>query len=194
MMAAACVLTAVPAQAANLTETSPTGDTSVTGQVVDTDKGDVTYIVSIPDKVDFGTLQKPENSEEPHNMIQTMTIEAEEIAGLDSGDRVAVLVKDATDTGESENFKIVGQDVSNKGKELIYEISNKLSSDVPIQSGTRFPNGYLVSAFAQTGDSTELTLTLDQNQLVDKYLPEWVGNYKGTLNFYSTVTDLNSVN
>lgn len=195
MMAAALMMTALPAEAAgDLSNVSPSGDTAVTGKVEETDVGDVTYTISIPEKIDFGTLQQPEDQEEAHICQKQMTIKAEYVDGLQEGTRVAVLVKDSAETEDSTDFKIVGQDLTNSGQKLVYTIENAAVPGTLINQGTRYPNGYLVSTFKEVGDSTTLDLKLDQNQLYGKYLPQWAGNYKGTLNFYSTVVDINSIN
>lgn len=192
VLTAALALTAVPVAAAELTEASPAGDTSVTGYVADGSAGDVTYVISIPDKIDFGELQQPDSNESAP-VVQTGTVTAEVIEGLQQGSRVAVLVKDAADTEENPSFRIVGQNVANSGKELTYSITDSTTS-ADVLSGTRYSNGYLVGLFQNAEESVELKLTLNQNQLFNKYLAEWAGNYKGTLNFYSTVASAGSFN
>ena len=58
-MAVATMVTASTAAfAAELTLSSTTGNTEVTANIQD--PGAVNYIITIPDKVDFGTLTQPE--------------------------------------------------------------------------------------------------------------------------------------
>lgn len=196
-LAAALALTVVPAVQASasseLTNGSVSGDTSITGHVSAGEGiGNVTYVVSIPDKIDFGELVQPDtNSSDP--VTRAGTVKAEIVESLPEGYRVAVFVKDAAASESSKDFRIIGQDSTNKGKELIYTITNE-ASQANLLTGTEYPNGYLVGAFQNTGDTVNLTLALDQNQLYGEYLSNWAGNYKGTLNFYSSVESVGSLN
>ncbi len=179
------MLLSVPALAADLSNTSVTGDTTVTAKVVGADTGNVTYTVTIPDKIDFGELKQPANSvSDPVN--KDATVKPEIINGLPDGYRVAVFVKDAADTEEDPSFRVIGQDSANRGKVLTYTIKNS-STQANLLDGNRYTNGYLVGSFQNTDESTSLRLTLDQMQLFGQDLSAWAGNYKGTLNFYTRV-------
>ena len=193
------VLLTVPVLAADLSDVSPAGDTAVTAKVVADDPGSVTYVVSIPDKIDFGDLEQPADSYS-HPKDKDATVTAETITGLSANYRVAVFVKDAADTAEDPSFRVIGQDPANQGKVLTYTIKNN-STDAYLTEGTRYTNGYFVGLFEKgaaendgNGDSVKLRLSLDQAQLFDEYLPEWAGNYTGTLNFYTAVSSVGTFN
>jgi len=198
MTAIALILGSSPVSASDaangntVTDALPAGDTTVTGKVEDAEHGDVTYIISIPDKVDFGTLSQPEsNAASP--VERTAAISASEINGLNTGtSRVAVLLKDSAADG---GFKLIGQDSANSGKELEYSIYTVAgNTETNVTSQNKYPNGYLIVLFQETGNKIDLKLKLDQNQLYGQELSGWVGNYKGTLNFYSTVGSIGSFN
>ena len=144
-------------------------------------------------KIDFGDLKQPEDSMGEYYKEKDATVKAEVITGLQDGYRVAVLVKDAADSEENPQFRITGQDPANKGKNLYYTIKNA-STLANLQDGNRYTNGYLVAAFTNAEETVDLRLTLDQMQLFGEDMSDWVGNYRGTLNFYSKVADLNSIN
>ena len=64
-LAAAMVCTsAVSVYAAELTNTNQEGQTEVKARIDGSVTGDVTYVIEIPDVVDFGTLTMPENTTE----------------------------------------------------------------------------------------------------------------------------------
>lgn len=178
--------------APEMSQNSASGDTPVTGRVEETDTGNVEYVVSVPDKIDFGTLKKPDTGDAGQYATRYGTVKLESVENLPDGCRIAVFVKDAADTAENPDFRIIGQDYANQGKELVYTITNQ-SSQANLLSGTRYLNGYLVGAFVGAGDNTNLQLDLDRQQLYGVDLSEWTGNYKGTLNFYSKVVDLTSL-
>lgn len=171
-----------------LTDIENAGSTAVEADVIDDGSGDVSYIIAIPEKIDFGTLQMPSDDSAAHPKQVGFEVSAVEINGLDaSTSRVAVLMKDAS-TGSSV-FQIVGSSGTNNSKILQYQVLS--SAGVDITSGTAYPNGYLFAAFSTAGQAISGTLSLDQNQLLaDKDLTNWAGNYLGTINFYTAIASL----
>ena len=79
--------------AQDLSNVEPAGNTEVTANV--SGSGDVTYLVSIPERVNFGTLTQPENNTQAHPAVRSFNVEAVQITGLDAAtQRVVVLLKD----------------------------------------------------------------------------------------------------
>lgn len=189
MTAAAAVLamSVMPVSAAEMTNVDPAGNTEVTANV--SNSGDVTYLISIPDKINFGTLQQPKDNSTEHLAKRNYTVEAVQITGLDTtNSRVAVVLRDPdSSTG---GFKITGQSASNSGKALNYSIYNN-GTDITV--GNMFQNGYLLTTFDKAGESVTGELRLEQNQLYGVSLEEWAGSYKGTISFYSRVASLDEI-
>lgn len=186
-MSAVLMATALPVWATqNLTDVNPSGDTTVTADV---SNGDVAYIISIPETIDFGKLTPPPDNTTPHIKEVSYTVGAVQIEGLDTKtSRVAVLLKDST---AGTGFQITGSDASNSGKTLSYSVLG--AGDAAISEGKIFPNGYLLTAFQKANDTVSGTLKLDQNQLYGKDMNAWAGNYQGTINFYSKIATIKDV-
>ncbi len=183
-------LCATPALAQDLTNSTPSGSTEVTGVVSNQNPGGVSYIIAIPDKVDFGTIQQPGDNQTAHPKDVAFTVSATEITNLTQG-QVAVLMKDGTGDGVAD-FRIHGKDTVNTGKSLKYSVLDAAATD--IQIGTTYPNGNLIATFKVTGNTVNGILRLDQNQLFMEDLTKWAGNFSGTINFYSTVVTVDDIN
>ena len=92
VMAAAAV---VSVSAAELTESNSNGQTEVKAHIDGGVPGDVSYIITIPDMVDFETLAVPENNTDDHNKDVTYTVTMTKLVGLDPAEKVVnVYVKD----------------------------------------------------------------------------------------------------
>lgn len=188
MLVTSLAVNVLPVMAADVTNLDPAGNTEVTANI--SNNGDVTYLVSIPDKVNFGTLTQPENNTDEHPATRNFTVEAVQITGLDPAtERVVVLLKDAEKTG---GFQITGQNASNSGKTLNYTVCNSAGTDITT-GGRPYDNGYLFVAFHEAGQVVTGQMKLDQNQLFGQNLEEWAGNYKGTINFFSRVASLSDI-
>ena len=194
MIAATCVLSV---SAAQLTEESPSGRTEVTARILG-NPGDVSYIITIPDVVDFGVLTQPETDANPVYKDVTYTVEATKIEGLDPDtQQVSVYVKD-------EHASVNGND--EYGQE--FWISNKANSDLkfsydlydvaPITDGSinldfytmSIAAGYYLEGFTEQGQSVTGTLRIDQTQLCAYDLSELLGEYSGYMVFFSAIEDI----
>ncbi|MEZ3434646.1 MAG: hypothetical protein K1W34_08510 [Lachnospiraceae bacterium] len=174
--------------AQDLSNVEPAGNTEVTANV--SGSGDVTYLVSIPERVNFGTLTQPENNTQAHPAVRSFNVEAVQITGLDAAtQRVVVLLKDGSNAG---GFQLTGQSASNSGKVLNYTVCNETGTD--ITGGRPYDNGYLLAAFSAGGQNVAGQLKLEQNQLYGENLEQWAGNYKGTINFFTRVASLADIN
>lgn len=180
-------LSVLPVSATEISNENPAGNTEVTASV--SHSGDVTYLISVPAKINFGALKQPENNTEAHLVTRNYSVEAIRINGLDlAASRVAVLLKDPEMNG---GFQISGVSEANKGKILNYFIYNESGTD--ITEGTLFTNGYLLAAFDSEGQKVNGELRLDQNQLFGEDLDGWAGSYNGTIRFYSKIVSLDDV-
>jgi len=183
---------AIPVAGKELSNVNNAGTTDVEADILDPDSGDVSYIIAIPEKIDFGTLQMPEAADSEgtslHERRVGFEVSAVEIHGLnESTQRVAVLMCDA---GTGTNvFQINGMSNNNTGKSLEYKVLTATGNDVT--SGTRYPNGYLFAAFNATGQKVDGMLSLDQDQLLkDKVIKNWAGDYFGKINFYTAIANV----
>lgn len=176
----------------NLTDIMPAGSTAVEADILDEDIGAVSYIISIPEKIDFGTLQMPSDTSEPHVKTVGFQVSAVEIDGLDTTtSRIAVLMKNAVAT--TDTFQIQGNSETNNDKILRYTVLNAAGND--ITTGVKYTNGYAFAAFSAIGQSVNGTLSLEQNQLCeDTNLANWVGDYLGTINFYTAIASIADYN
>lgn len=73
---------------------------------------------------------------------------------------------------------------------LNYEIMN--NNDESIQNGTWYANGFLFNLFTGAGQEATDKLRLNRNQLYNKDLSVWGGQYTGTLNFYTKIVDVHA--
>lgn len=196
LVAALVAANAVPVLAVenyqDVSETRQSGNTTVVANVMNIDSGNVTYTISVPSYVDFGSLQRnEENMQAAYDKDITGQVTLTQVAGMDNGkQRIAVLVKDAENG--TEGFKINGTSgaARSNNKSLNYKI---MAGEQELDNTTVYPNGFLVGAFQQAGDTVNLTFKLDQNQMTGE-LDQWEGNYQGTLTFYSKVAGLNDYN
>lgn len=175
----------------NVTNVTPGGSTNVTGVVSDQTPGSVTYTLSIPQAIDFGTLQQPADTTTAHYKDVNFDVKLVEVSGLTSGNVIGVLMKDATDRTD-HSFAITGNGTANSGKNLTYTVLDNAQNN--IGGGTLYTNGYLFSTFNGAGQSASGTLRLDQNQLAGQTLSQWAGSFNGTINFYSRVVSVNGGN
>lgn len=177
---------AVSVSAAELTPLSPNGNTEVTAHIEGITPGDVNYIITIPDKVDFGVLVQPENNEDHYKTVG-YTVTATEIVGLADKQWVSVYVKDQNADEENDQFIIT--QMTSPYTQLTYDVYTSSDDNVPINSSVIGENGYLLISFNEQGQELNGTLKLNQNQLFGKDLNELAGDYSGYMVFHSTVTE-----
>ena len=150
-------------------ETNKAGDTQVTA-TVEENPNKASYVIRIPDKVDFGTIQQPETEGDAYSYTD-ITVECTEAENLEAGTGIVVLVKDATAAGNTDPFLLTHN--TNKDCALTYEI---MYNDASIQNGTWYDNGFLFNVFTKAGQSATDKLRLNRNQLYNKDLSTWGGS------------------
>ncbi len=196
LAAAMTLLCAVSAAADDdrieVTDTAPVttenNKTEVLAVVSDAAPGTPSYVISVPAKIDFGTLRQPQSSAE-NPISVSFFVKAEKIENLSGGSVVAVLMQDRAYTPSAKGFSIKGQDTENTGKELAYTVNVTADdgNEVDITTRQHFDNGYPLYGFSEPGQMKFCTAILDQSRLYGKTLDEWAGNYKGNIRFYTTI-------
>lgn len=141
------------------------------------DDGSVTYVISIPGAVDFGTLNQSDSSGSTV-LHRSVNVAATTMEGLREGQGVSVYVQDGV-TG-SADFRLYGTGAANSGKSFPYSV---LMGGSPVGQ-----NGNLVTTFYAAGQAAILDLQFNQAQLPPENLADWAGDYTGTLHFYSELT------
>ena len=186
-MAVATMVTASTAAfAAELTLSSTTGNTEVTANIQD--PGAVNYIITIPDKVDFGTLTPPETDTDSFKDVP-YEVTAVNIEGLSEDQYVLIRLKDKDATEEDSQFYLT-QKTSPNTKFIydVYNISPIENHYSPLASVSMTePNGYFLVAFDKIGAKTTGTLRFNQKQLYGKDISEIAGDYSGTMVFTSSI-------
>lgn len=184
--------------AETLTSTKDLDEVEVTARILgENEPGEVSYIVSIPDKIDFGTLVKPADAGDSFVEIP-YTVRAEKITGLDDADHqnwyVRIQVRDKTyEMDEQEQFYLSQTTASypevSIGKHtLLYTICLG-DSNANVEDNTSFKNehGFNIAFFHETGDEVTGKFRLNQHQLYGKDLNEYAGEYSGSAVFHTSI-------
>ena len=166
-------------------ENKKAGDTQVTATVGE-NENKASYVIQIPDAVDFGKIQQPETEGNVYS-YKDITVSCIKADNLGAGNGIAVLVKDASAAESSDPFLLTHY--VNSDCALTYEFMN---SDESIQNGTWYSNGFLFNLFTGAGQEATDQLRLNRNQLYNKNLSVWGGQYTGTLNFYTKIVDVHA--
>lgn len=191
VMAAASV---AAVSAAQLTESNPSGQTEVTARITG-NAGDVTYIITIPDVVDFGELQIPADNAEDYNKDVTFTVEATEITGLDpDAQKISVFVKDQNATqDDDQEFHIANKDNANIVFDYdMYSATENLSAANCVNGGNMRTHGYYLTSFTAQGESMTGTLRFAQRQLYGQSIADIAGEYSGYMVFFSAIEPKNA--
>ena len=186
MAIATVATTSTAAFAAELTPNSPVGETEIAANIQAS--GEISYIITIPDKVDFGTLTPPETDTDSFKDVP-YEVTAVNIEGLSENQYVLVRIKDKDATEEDGKFYLTQKTSPNT--KLTYDMYDRktiVDSDIPLNKGRMVnPDGYYLGDFQNTGDSKTGTLRLNQKQLYGKDIAEIAGDYSGTIVFTSSI-------
>jgi len=192
LVGAIAVSSALSVSAADLTKDNPTGQTEVTGQILGNDPdGNVSYIIRIPDLVDFGVLTQPKVNEDSFKDVP-YTVEAIEITGLETDEQVSVYVRDQNASVDgSHQFFITNK--ADADKQLEYDVyTHSLENDQVYTDNINRPAmtsaiGYYLNGFTQVGEAVNGMLRLNQAQLYGVNINDYVGDYSGYMVFHSAV-------
>lgn len=185
----------VSASAATLTNSNPDGSTEITAKIEGAGPGDVSYVITIPEKVDFGTLVQPETDTDSFKYIG-FNVEATEIKNFSTLQSVSVYVKDSS--SEDGQFYIT-QKESASPFTIPYDVYERTVDDTnradytPMnESGSMSEYGYHLCTFASTAEGAvqNVTLALNQKKLYGQDLNDIAGDYSGTMTFHSAVTTI----
>ena len=97
------------------------GDTQVTA-TVEENENKASYVIQIPDTVDFGKIQQPETEGNVYS-THDITVSCIQADNLAAGNAIAVLVKDASAAESSDPFRLTHS--TNSDCVLNYEIMKK---------------------------------------------------------------------
>lgn len=179
-----------------LTKNNPSDFTEVKAHI-DGSTGAVSYIIEIPEVVDFGNLTQPETNADSY-ISKPYDVTAIEIKGLAKDDQgnvtqqVSVYVKDEKATTTNSNFYIANTDPAKdyKLQYHVFDTTNISETTPPLSSVTMSSDkGYFLKAFTEQGQQVNGTLVLNQNQLFGKDLEAMSGDYSGHMVFYSEIVD-----
>lgn len=194
LLAGALAATAVVStSAATLTNEQPNGNTEVTAKIEGGSPGEVSYVITIPDKVDFGMLAQPDTDADSY-VYSGFEVEATQI-NMASG-AVSVYVSGYE---EDDNQYYLTQQDALDPFEISYDIYTGVISDSNIADqtainadGTPGVNGYHFTTFNHDaqGSVQDGTLVLNQRALYSQDLDAIAGDYSDTMTFYSTIVSL----
>lgn len=172
------------AQAAELemNDTDNTRDTQVEAKV---DDGiSPAYVVTIPAKVDFGKLTRPDTDRESLK-TQDFNVKITKLENLGARQVLAIL---AQGSGNEGAFVLSNA----KGKSLSYKFLEG-SGKQDITGRSKYANGwYVVTSKTVTPADSPIAcqLSLDQNQLNKGTIDNWEGTFSGGIRFYTTIADV----
>lgn len=190
--AALATVVSAPVIAATVSDVNPDSSKEVTAKVV----GDVNYTITIPEKVDFGTLTKPESNDDNYKFAN-FQVEATEL-NIFSDQVVSIDIKDSSSS--DNRFYITQQNEANPFK-LSYNVYSGVVNDDNIVANTSINssvtpgnNGYHLRTFTydETGKTQDVTLALNQNVLYNKTLSDIAGDYSGTITFHSEIITISN--
>lgn len=182
---AALVLTAflavpVTAEDQELTDQTQEGNTEVEAAIDET-SGAVAYIVTIPDKIDFGTLVCPAADEDSFTQKE-FEVNCVQMVGV-SAIQVSVCNEGAAAGEMNQTFYLSNQTDTSCTFEPVYDL---YAGDVLIDTSQIMPaNGYTYAVFTAEGQSAAGSVRLNQRQLYAYIndIASIAGSYSGKMVF-----------
>lgn len=190
LAAAMAAVSAISVSAAQLTDAKPDGQTEVIAHIDGAEPGEVSYIITIPDVVDFGTLTIPADDSQDYDRDVTYTVEATEINGLDSATQsINVYVKDQLANAGDRDFRIANKE--NASIAFNYDVYRSTGDNVNeayrVNNGDFFTKGYYLTSFKAEGEMLNGTLRFHQKQLYGRNIADIAGDYSGYMEFFSAI-------
>lgn len=193
---------AVSVSAATLTDGSNEGSTEVTAKILgedEPDPGTVSYIITIPDKIDFGTLVKPADTNADHFKNVNFTVTATKMEGFGGTGNwgVGVKVRDQNYEKDVEQRFFILQKTaaypdrpSAGNKQFEYSVYiGSGDSAKSIESNLSNENGINFAFFSAAGQSVSGELRLNQNLLYNEEMKDIAGEYSGSMVFHSSIVN-----
>lgn len=176
--------------AATLTDVTVDNSTAVKANIED--PGSVSYVITIPETVDFGTLTQPDSIDADHYAIYRFEVEATEL-NLKSNQGVTVYMKDANSTDNQFYLEQQNTETPFKISYDVYDTTvtvDNINTYDPINT-TAEPGtyGYHLCTFLYDaqGSTQPVNLALNQNALYDQTLSDIAGDYSGTITFHCSL-------
>ena len=180
----------VSASAVTLSNVTPDNSTEVKANIVD--PGAVSYVITIPETADFGTLTQPDSIDADHYAIYRFDVEATEL-NLNSNQGVTVYMKDANSTDDQFYLEQQNTETPFKISYDVYDTTvtvDNINTYDPIND-TAEPGeyGYHLCTFLYDaqGKTQPVNLALNQNALYGQTLSDIAGDYSGTITFHSAL-------
>ena len=180
----------VSASAVTLSNVTPDNSTEVKANIVD--PGAVSYVITIPETADFGTLTQPDSIDADHYAIYRFDVEATEL-NLKSNQGVTVYMKDANSTDDQFYLEQQNTETPFKISYDVYDTTvtvDNINTYEPINN-TAEPGtyGYHLCTFLSDaqGRTQPVNLALNQNALYGQTLSDIAGDYSGTITFHSAL-------
>ena len=183
----------VSVSAAQLTDVDPNGKTEVTAHINGNEPGEVSYIITIPDVVDFGELNIPPDDASDYDKDVTYLVEATEIDGLDPAtQQISVYVKDQeANVNDDQKFYIANKEnASIKFEYDIYNSTETLNESTRVNNGDFFTKGYYLTGFNTESQTLNGTLRFHQKQLYGQSIADIAGDYSGYMVFFSAIENV----
>lgn len=186
--------TVISASAVTLTDKNPDGSTEVKARIEGSQPGDVSYIITIPEKVDFGTLSQPTTDADSNKYID-FDVEATKL-DIEARSAVSVFVKDNVST--DGQFYLTQQDKENPFT-IPYDVytalitnDSEVGENTPVNTSEPSEFGYHITTFLSNaeGETQDVTLALNQRELYGKNLDDIAGDYSGTMMFHTALTTI----
>lgn len=117
--------TVVSASAATLTNQNPDGSTKVTATIEGSSPGEVSYVITIPDEVSFGTLTQPEEAINDSYKYCNFQVEATELNNFEKSDAVSVYLKDGS--ANNDVYFYLTQEDGNYS--FVYDVYERVVND-----------------------------------------------------------------
>lgn len=176
--------------AATLTDVTVDNSTAVKANIED--PGSVSYVITIPETVDFGTLTQPDSIDADHYAIYRFEVEATEL-NLKSNQGVTVYLKDANSTDNQFYLEQQNTETPFKISYDIYDTTvtvDNINTYDPINK-TAEPGtyGYHLCTFLYDaqGRTQPVNLALNQNALYGQTISDIAGDYSGTITFHCSL-------
>ena len=176
--------------AATLTDVTVDNSTAVKANIED--PGSVSYVITIPETVDFGTLTQPDSIDVDHYAIYRFDVEATEL-NLKSNQGVTVYMKDANSTDNQFYLEQQNTETPFKISYDVYDTTvtvDNINTYDPINN-TAEPGtyGYHLCTFLYDaqGRTQPVNLALNQNALYGQTISDIAGDYSGTITFHCSL-------
>ena len=167
--------------------------TEVQAHISGSTTGNVTYKITIPDKVTFEPLSRPETSGTDSYKTAEYAVSLDEVSNLGADEQISVYVKDQNaSVNDDQNFYIAN--VSNSNIKFEYQVFDvpkaQVREAVSINANPMTKAaGYYLAGFTAVDDRVDGTLVINEAQLWNNNytLSDIVGDYSGYMVFYSAV-------